>query len=253
MRERWRNEMRRTIRAAIVCGVFLAGLAAVQAEGIFETGRWISGSGIVKTQARSVPSFTAVQLDGVGEVTVSQGLVQSLAIETDDNILPVVTTEVRGSVLYLGIERGTHVRNLTRLEFRITMPVVTGLTIAGSGSIHGGTLLRTDELSLDIRGSGSVDARLDAGKLRASIGGSGSISVEGTAEKLSVLIDGSGGYLGRDLRSADAEVHVNGSGDVTVFASRTLSVDVAGSGSVSYGGGARPTIHTSGSGSVRQF
>jgi hypothetical protein len=236
----------------VVCVALLAGAAA------FASGAWdystnrVIGSGSVRTETRGVPSFTAIEVDGSGIVTLSQGIAQSLSVETDDNIMDLVRTEVIGGVLHLGLVPGTSIARMTRLEFRVTAPRIDAIVISGSGDVHTATPLRTSSLDLDIRGSGSIDASVEADTLRTHIGGSGGINVAGRAGDLSVTIDGSGSVRARDLASMTADVRVNGSGGVDVTARDTIAISINGSGDVSYGGGAKATVRSSGSGTARQ-
>jgi hypothetical protein len=241
-------------RAALICGMLLLTAAmAGFASGSWESGEWIAGSGNVRSENRSVPGFTAIEVEGSGNVTLRQGNRQSLSVETDDNILPFVKTEVIGGVLHLGIKEGTLLRHMTRLEFQVTAPRVEGITISGSGDVHGGTPLQGDTLTLEIHGSGSIDAAIDVSRLQARIGGSGNIAVSGRADDETITINGSGGVRARDLLADTATVRISGSGDATLNVSQTISVDISGSGSVRYGGGAKSTVRTSGSGSVQQL
>jgi hypothetical protein len=241
-------------RLAVVCILLAATASAALANGVFESdARWITGSGMISTENRRVPGFSRIVVEGSGDVVISQGLVQSVSVEADDNVLPAVKTEVIGGVLHLGFKDGTHVRGMRRLEFRITAVRIEGIAISGSGSVHGATPLRSSSMSLDIGGSGSITAELETGGLDIGIHGSGSIAVSGRADHLSVTISGSGGYSGRELSSADAEVRISGSGNATVTATDTVTANLSGSGSVAYGGGAKATVQVSGSGSVRQY
>ncbi len=242
--------MQRMVRAAALCGALVSAAVAASAEGVFEG---IEGSGRVRTETRDVRRFTAIQVDGSGEVELRQGDRQSVVVEADDNVLDVVATEVRGSVLHLGFKPGTRLWHVTRLRFTVTAPSIEGIRITGSGDVRCADRLRADSLSLSISGSGSIDADVDTEALSLDIQGSGAIAVRGRTGDQSISLGGSGNVSSRDLVSADARVHVSGSGNVSVTASRTLDIDMSGSGHVQYGGGAAPTIRSSGSGSVRTY
>ncbi|HET6485086.1 MAG TPA: head GIN domain-containing protein [Spirochaetia bacterium] len=241
----------RVIPACLLILVAAGAFAGGRYEGRF--GDWVSGSGYVRTESRSVPDFNAIEVDGMGTVTLSQGLVQSVSVETDDNILPMITTEVIGGVLHLGTLPDTHITHVTKLEYRITAASIEGITIAGSGSVRGVTPLRSERMTLEIRGSGDIGTEVAVRSLEARIGGSGSISVQGRASELSVGIDGSGSLEARRLASSRATVRIAGSGGASVNAARTLDVNIAGSGSVAYTGAAVLSVQSSGSGSVRRF
>ena len=61
----------------------------------------IHGSGVRKTEKRDLGPFTAIETSGAFEVNVICQKPASFEIEADDNILPLVETEVRGGVLHL--------------------------------------------------------------------------------------------------------------------------------------------------------
>jgi hypothetical protein len=244
--------MQRIVSPIVFFALVLLGAAAF-AAGDWESSDRIVGSGWLETERRSVPSFTAIEVEGSGNVILSQGLLQSVSVESDDNILPVIKTEVIGNVLHLGFERGTRISRMTKLEFRITIAEITGITISGSGDVRADTTLRSDRLSLDIRGSGGIESDIDAGRLACGISGSGDIDVRGRAERLAVTINGSGSVRASELRSAEVEVSINGSGSSSVNASDSLTADLSGSGSVEYRGDPKMTLKASGSGSVRKY
>ncbi|MEM5775210.1 MAG: hypothetical protein AAGU05_09440, partial [Anaerolineaceae bacterium] len=51
-----------------------------------------------------VSSFDAVLLSSIGDLTISQGDTESLTVEAEDNILPVLTQQVHGGQLGLGAQ-----------------------------------------------------------------------------------------------------------------------------------------------------
>ena len=238
--------------ACLALGLFLAAAAAVFASGDYEDAL-VSGSGHVTTENRDVPSFTAIELEGSGNVTIRPGAARAVTVETDDTILPFIRTEVVGNVLHLGFKPDTHVGAMTRLEFTVAAPQVEGITISGSGNARTTAPLHADALSLDIKGSGSITCNADAGSLQATIGGSGGITANGRADRLTVEIRGSGSVHARGLSAVFADVHVSGSGDASITASDTVNIRVSGSGSVEYGGGAQANVNSTGSGSVRRY
>jgi hypothetical protein len=245
--------VKRILAASAVIFGLLATVSCAFASGQWDDGSvWLSGSGYVTSENRVVSSFSGIDVEGSGDVELSQGLIQSVSVECDDNLLPVVKTEVVGSVLLVGFKPGTHVSHVTRLRFRVTIPTIDSLTISGSGGMRAMTTLQSNRLSLLIKGSGSMDANLDVAHLTSTINGSGNIRVNGNAEDIEVTINGSGSMQARSLGSASAAVHINGSGSAQVNARDTIAIHIAGSGDVEYGGGGRSTISISGSGSVRQ-
>lgn len=236
---------------ALVLGLAITG--AVFASGDYEDGPGVFGSGSVRSEDREVRAYHAVELEGSGNLTIRQGAQGPVRVETDDNILPLVKTEVVDGVLHLGLVPGARVTRMTRMEFAVSAPAIDSLSLSGSGNIRTTGALRGQALSLAIHGSGNITCEARVSHLRADIGGSGGIDARGTAGSVSVTIEGSGSVRAQELASASAEVRIAGSGDALLNATDTLDAVVSGSGSVRYRGGARATVHSTGSGSVSAY
>lgn len=213
--------------------------------------RVIKGSGNVITENRQVSNFDTIELSGSGIVILNQGGNESLAIETDDNVMEYVKSDVEGGTLKLGLvtgnPTGANIQTFSRLVFYVGVDNLEGLTISGSGKIESGRL-ETSRLDVNISGSGSIKiADLSASEVNTDISGSGETDLAGNVTTQDTTISGSGKFLGGDLCSEAVSVSVSGSGSATVCATVRLNADVSGSGSVNYYG--QPSLNTSGSGS----
>jgi hypothetical protein len=210
----------------------------------------ISGSGHVKTEARTVSGFDRVALGGDGTLVITQGASESLNITADDNILPKLRSDVEGGTLQLGPQNNTTVRPTSTIHYDLTVKQLHGVTLAGSADMRSDAV-STDQLEVRVAGSGSARiARLTTDAVTVSVAGSGSINLAGTAGQQAVDISGSGTYQASDLASKQTSVNISGSGDCRLKVSDSLSVRILGSGHVSYSGS--PTVNQQilGSGSI---
>jgi len=208
----------------------------------------IRGSGNLVTESRNVSDFDRVDLSGSGEVVIIQGEEESLTVEADDNIMPYVTTEVRGGTLQLALDaEGARSISPTRLRFTVGVKDLAGLEVSGSGSATS-TGIDTERLDIDVSGSG--DVRIDslaAEAVGVQLSGSGDVELRGEVTRQDIDINGSGKYIAGDLGSQTATVAVSGSGDATVWVTESLDAHIGGSGSVNYYG--TPQTSFSGDGS----
>lgn len=62
----------------------------------------VVGSGNVASENRNVSSFTSIVLLGSAHVEVTFGQSESVSIEADDNILPLVETIAKNNQLVIG-------------------------------------------------------------------------------------------------------------------------------------------------------
>ena len=82
-------------------------------------GKGIKGSGTIKTEKRELGAFTSVETTGAYEIQITCQQRQSLEIEGDDNILPIIRTEVRDGVLHISNEQNyqdMHAWMLSKME-----------------------------------------------------------------------------------------------------------------------------------------
>jgi hypothetical protein len=103
-------------------------------------GNSTQGSGNIITGEREVSEFNKLHLKGSGNVFLSQGEEQSLIIKTDDNILPLIETDVSGKKLT--ISHGKHNLRPTVFEVFITVKNIEDVAISGSGIVREGWRLR---------------------------------------------------------------------------------------------------------------
>ena len=221
----------------------------------------VSACGIIPTlgsrnlisESRDVSGFERVEVSGGGSMDIIQDGTESLTVETDDNVMQYVTSEVRGGTLYLGMDFGLRSFLPSRLHFTLHVKDLTGISTSGSWEVVS-EAIQTGDLSIVISGSGKVIVNaLTADELDTTVSGRGELNLSGEAKQQNINIRGSGKVLAGDLRTQGASVRISGSGNVTVWASETLRVHVSGSGDVRYYGSPQVSFDQSGSGNVHSL
>ncbi|HSQ24443.1 MAG TPA: head GIN domain-containing protein [Pyrinomonadaceae bacterium] len=194
-------------------------------------GKGIKGSGNRKAEKRELPAFKAIDTTGAYEVEVMCQKPASFEIEADDNILPLIKTEVRDGVLYVTSEK--RYSSSRSVALRISLPELIAVSSRGAGEI---TLqdAKSDDLRIESMGVASIKAD---GKVKT-----GTISSTGAGD-----IDAS------RLQAEKARVTVTGAASVNVYATDQLEVTVSGAGSVTYSGNPKSVNkNVSGIGSVNK-
>ena len=214
-------------------------------------GNNVEGNGRIKTETRNVAGFHGVSMSLSGSVEVRVGATESVTIETDDNLLPLIETVVENGTLKIR-SNGRNVNLSSRhMKLVVQSKGIDKLALGGSGSIDADAL-KGGKISLDLGGSGNINVKnIEADALSVDLGGSGELKVGGgRANKLSLAIAGSGNVdLGR-LQSDNASVSIAGSGDATIAARERLDVSIVGSGNVNYYGDPKVSRSVMGSGSA---
>jgi hypothetical protein len=198
--------------------------APLTASAFFE-----SGSGVPKTETRAVGNFTRIEVSGatVLEVTAGQSAT-TLTVSGDDNIVPLVKTEVSGSTLSIGTE-GIHNTKLP-LVVKIGLPKLVAIEASGATKITASNLSGEH---FELEGSGATKAVLT-----------------GAVDRLMVNVSGAGHVEAAGLAAKMADIDTSGAGNVQVNASDKLKVSISGAGKVTYTGNPVITQHISGAGKI---
>lgn len=243
--------MKQLLYVLVVCSlVLIACEFSTELGGLVET---IEGSGNIVTEQRAVPDYTNINILGSGDLIITQGDQCALTVETDDNLMPFVKTEVQNGTLELGFTSAARTKNLQTSRgfvYYATVRQLDSVDIGGSGRIFAENL-QGESLVIRLSGSGEVRiTNLVASDLTVQVIGSGDVELGGEAPRQSYLIGGSGTIRAGDLRGETVVVTIPGSGSVTVWATESLEVNMAGSGSVGYYGSANVTHSILGTGNL---
>ena len=227
-------------------------LLALTACSFIPAGKTVTGDGRVLSETREVGQFNQVSVSGSGDLSVSQGSEESLVIETDENLLPLIKSEVSGGRLYIG-PRDVNLRPSKSIRYTLKLKNLNALDLSGSVNANAAAL-KTDNLALRVSGSGRIQvARLEAKQFSAHISGSGDTAAAGEVERQDIHISGSGSHHAPELKCSQAEAQISGSGRATLLVRDALSAHISGSGEVEYYGSPQVTRHVSGSGQVRHL
>ena len=194
-------------------------------------GRGIRGSGNRKTEKRELAPFKSVDAVGAFEVRIVCQQPQAFEIEGDDNLLPIIKTEVTGGNLRIHSE--TSYNTSKPIAIRISVTDLEKFSSAGAGDVHVSNV-KNDQLVLSNTGAANIDAT-------------------GQTKFVDIRSNGAGNIETNDLHAERAKVSVSGAANVDVYASQQLDVSVSGIGSVTYSGNP-PVVNksVSGIGSVKK-
>lgn len=178
----------------------------------------IQGSGVRQTETRELPAFTRIDAGGMGQlavtVDVSAGDSVALEVEGDDNVVPLVSTEVIDGELVVRLDTDSAIYDTIPLRLRVTIPALTHLRSSESIDV------RVDGLSGDALVIESTD--------------SSDVTLSGDVDWLELHGADSADLHARGLHAADAIVTARDTSDVEVCTSGALTVEASGSADVTY-------------------
>ncbi|NTF17962.1 DUF2807 domain-containing protein [Agrobacterium rubi] len=175
----------------------------------------VEGSGSGREETRDLSAFDRLQSSIPGDIEVRRGEKSSIVIRADDNIVPLIKTDVSGGTLKVSASG----------SFSTRTPIRVLLTVAGEFP------------DTDLTGSGDVVmAEINQKSVSINVQGSGDVHLSGTVEKLDIKVMGSGDVHAKRLQSKDLTISLMGSGDVDAHATESVNVSLMGSGDVNVTG-----------------
>lgn len=174
----------------------------------------VKGSGISKSENRSVAPFTSVEVTCQGSIQVRSQGQQSLEIGGDDNIIPLLTTEVKGDTLYIRSSKEYDPKS--KLQITISTPDLKRFSFTGAGEA---TLenIKNDHVEIAMKGAGSLSA-------------------SGETKDADITLSGAGSVDAKNLHAVNAKVNSSGVGSVDVYATEQLDAKASGVGEINYYG-----------------
>jgi hypothetical protein len=179
------------------------------------------GSGKLVSESRAVGAFTGIQVTSFAKVYITQDTVESLRIETDDNILDRVVTSLNSNTLVVGLRDGSY-SNVT-LNVYASIKAIQRLESTGAAEFLSTNSLQTDSLTCKSTGAGIF-------------------TLTGTTIYENIEITGSGDIHNFNLLSSYCHIIISGAGNVEVNVSQQLDATITGTGNITYAGNP-PVLH----------
>lgn len=219
-------------RSIVVLGAIALPMVAAgcRVDYVFGANATVVGSGRLVVEARPVSGILGVSVSGVGRVIVDRTGHESLTITAEDNLLPLLTSEVHGDMLVLGTVPGVSISPTREIFYHLTVHDVRNIVVSGAAEVYA--------------------KGLNTSFLGVAISGVGWVETTGYTDEQHIEISGDGTYFGDYLASRRAAVHVSGTGAAIVRVSEFLDAQVSGAGLIEFFG--RPVVReaVSGTGAV---
>jgi hypothetical protein len=199
-----------------------------------------------------IREYSLQRIDGfqtfiTGEIYVTQGNEQIIEVEGPANVLDLLEFDVRNGIWEIDTRECF---DNADLRFYLTLEDVEYMGISGSADIISTNTLITNDLELDIFGSGDIDIEVSSDDIQVDVVGSGDVFLYGSGDDLTVNIEGSGDFGTFDFTCNRADINISGSGDVEVTVLDHLDVLISGSGDVAFRGFPSVDQHITGTGRI---
>src|ERR1700754_2748854 len=92
----------------------------------------VNGSGMAKKEKRELAPFTAIEVNCAGTINLVAQERESVEIGGDDNIVPLIITEVKNNTLYIKSDK--EYNSKSQLQIDIANPDIEKFAFTGAGA-----------------------------------------------------------------------------------------------------------------------
>lgn len=177
-------------------------------------GNGVRGSGNRQTEKRTVPGFLNIEVSGAYEVEITCQKERSLEVTGDDNVVPLVTTEVRNNTLHIGSSKDYNVGQ--PITIKISVPDLEAISTSGASHIN-------------LSGLNNSELRVDSS-------GASKVQLTGETKRLDIETSGASTIEAKNLHAEKAKVSSSGAGYMSVYATEQLDAHASGAARIDYFG-----------------
>lgn len=177
-------------------------------------GEGVKGSGNIVVENRNVTGFSAIEAGGVFHVEAVSQKEFSVQVEADDNLLPLIKTEVRDGVLVLSTEKS--IKSRSRIVVRIAGPDINAVDLSGAARMELKDV-KSASVKLETSGASKLTVTGETGGLSAELSGASRVDASG-------------------LRTENAEIDASGASNASVSVTGKLRADASGASKINYTG-----------------
>jgi hypothetical protein len=194
-----------------------------------DIGGRVSGSGNVATEHRGVAGFNSVEVSGVFQVEIVSGKEYSVEVQADDNVLPLIETNVSGSTLHIDLREKAS--SISTMIVRITAPNIERVDTTGAANVTASGI-SNDLFTINTTGASKVNLGGETAKLDIKVTGASVIDAE-------------------QLNAVAANIKASGASKINVSVSGELHTDASGASRIVYSGDPKTVDNrTSGASSI---
>lgn len=179
--------------------------------------RPVIGNKKIVFQERTVSAYSQIKILGNADIVLTEGNIGQIKVETSENVLSYVTTEVKGDILVIKLKH-YGVNYVPKLKVYVPIDEkFNKITIVGKAEVISKEdfSLQLPSLEVVLKGNGNFKGKaLSARKATLSISGTGNIEASVTEE---------------------VQAKIMGYGDITIFGNPSKKdTDIKGSGKIQF-------------------
>ncbi len=194
----------------------------------------VIGSGNVITRQVDVPAFSAIDVSGRMNMTLSQTQDHSLSIEADDNLMELIIAEVENNTLKVYLKET--IGRYKTLNIEVSLMELESLTASGGARVTSETPLRGEILSHILKAGAISDLNLYFDEIALELMAGASATLSGQVRKMVASSLAGSELKAYELETEDCVITTTAGSRNEVYATNSLKVNASAGSVVNYTG-----------------
>ncbi|MDB5229840.1 MAG: hypothetical protein JWN76_645 [Chitinophagaceae bacterium] len=206
-------------------------------------------------EARSVPGFSAIEVQGGIDIYLSQGSQEAVAVSASrPEYRDKIRSEVKNGVLHLWYEDKSWFGPENRkLKAYVTVATLNKIRASGASDVYVSGTLKATDLELQMSGASDFKGKVSCSNLKIDNSGASDLDISGDAQTAKIELSGASDFKGYEFTTEYCDVHATGASDVKITVNKELSAHASGASDVYYRGNAViKNVNASGASSVKR-
>ena len=185
----------------------------------------LRGSGVAKTESREVAKFSEIEVGSAIQLAVTVGEPTSLVVTADDNVLPLVRTEVVGDRLkiYLDTSLSTNIG----VQVKASTPELSSLVGSGATKVNA-TGVTGEKFQIELHGASTGELSSNAEVMDVTLSGASRGELTGACNQLNVECSGASQIDAADYAADKVTAELSGASSAQLNVKEALAVEASG-------------------------
>jgi hypothetical protein len=192
----------------------------------------IRGNGNVSTSERALTGFQKVDVKGSFEVIIIKSNNFNVKIESDENLIENIKTEVKEGKLLISNTKS--ICGSKDLKITVYMPELNSISCSGASVVKSNDDFESEKFEIKSSGASEISAKINAKLLVSKFSGASSVKLRGKADTHAVESTGASSLKATELEVNNYAIDSRGASDCKINVIKELAVTSSGASDIKY-------------------
>ncbi len=214
-------------------------------------GPTITGDGNVTKEQREAGSFTKIRVTHGINVYLSQGDVQKIIVEADENLLDYIETNVDNNTL--NVTASANIRRSKSLKVFVTTTNISEIHTTAGSNLYSEGEISCKDLDISSSAGSNIKLQIKAEDIKISASAGSNITLEGNAENTELRASAGSNIKAEELNTNFCDAKTSSGANIWIKVTNRFTGRASSGGNVFYYGNPQKTnIEKSSGGNVIQ-